>query len=73
MDEKTISDLVSVREAAGLLGLSERQVQQHAANGTIPARKLGLRAWVFSRADVLRLRGRLPRPGWKPGRPRKSA
>jgi len=72
MGRKTTSEveIVGVRGAAEILGLSERQVQQHAKNGTLPGRKLGARAWVFVRADVAALKGKLPKPGWKKGRPR---
>jgi excisionase family DNA binding protein len=59
--------LLSVEEAADMLRLSKRRVQELVARGQLPAIKIG-RTWVIDRADAEAF-DRLP-PG-SPGKPRK--
>lgn len=59
----TPDDLITTAEAAGILGLSERQVRQHAFSGALPGRRLNPRTWVFRRGDVKAFK---PRPVGKP-------
>jgi excisionase family DNA binding protein len=61
-------DLISVPEAAQMLGLSDRRIRALAAAGSLTATRVGPRMWVLERAEVERF-GRLDRPR---GRPRKS-
>lgn len=51
-------DLLSVAEAAALLGVSPRQVRRRALAGTLPGRKLGAgtASYVFRRRDVERVK-----------------
>ena len=58
--------LISVVEAAALLGVTPQRVRQLIDAGRIPARHVG-RAWVIARRDVLAFAA-LPKP--KSGRPR---
>ncbi|MEU3730294.1 helix-turn-helix domain-containing protein [Streptomyces sp. NPDC033538] len=45
-------NLVSVAEAAALLDRSPRTVRHLAANGTIPAHRIGARTWAIDRASL---------------------
>lgn len=63
------AEFIGVSEAAKLLKLAERSVRQHAANGTLAGQRLGERAWLFRRADVLAFR---PRPRGRPVKPTKD-
>ena len=46
-------DILTTKEAAELLRITERTVKVKAAAGEIPARKVG-RGWRFSRTALLR-------------------
>ncbi|MFC9050061.1 helix-turn-helix domain-containing protein [Streptomyces anthocyanicus] len=46
------SPLVPVDEAATLLGCSPRTVQRRAADGTLPAHRIGARTWGIDRASL---------------------
>lgn len=59
-------DILTTREAAELLGLSTRQVCEHAEAGRLAGRKANARLWLFRRADVVAFE---PRP---PGRPKEE-
>ena len=61
-------ELISVVEAAQMLGVSDRRVRALAAAGTLTATRVGPRMWVLERLEVERF-GRLKRPR---GRPRRS-
>jgi molybdopterin-binding protein len=55
-------DLLNVREAAEVLRLHPKRVQQLARAGQLPAVRVG-RKWLFRRGDLERLLGTsLPRP-----------
>jgi hypothetical protein len=46
-------DMLSVEEAAGLLGLDAASVRRHCRRGTLPARLLGANGpWVIRRGAV---------------------
>lgn len=45
-------NLVSVAEAAALLDCSPRTVRHRAANGTIPAHRIGARTWAIDRTAL---------------------
>lgn len=51
VDDRRIPDLVSVTEAAGMLGVTRQAVLLMAGNGHLPGRKVGA-TWVFRRATV---------------------
>jgi excisionase family DNA binding protein len=55
-------DLISQREAADILGISERQVGRHRASGKLPFVKLGDGIVKIHRSHVERLRPAAPRP-----------
>ena len=57
-------------DAAALLGVSRQRVNQLAHNGTIPARHVAGRFWIFRRVDVEAYKARRNVKG---GRPRKRA
>ena len=44
-------EVLTVKQAAALLQLSEEAIRENARRGTIPARKIG--GWRFLRADLL--------------------
>jgi excisionase family DNA binding protein len=50
-DDRRIPDLVSVTEAAEMLGVTRQAVLLMAGNGQLPGRKVGA-TWVFRRAVV---------------------
>ena len=59
-------NLLSAREAAGLLHLNVKRVQQLAREGRLPATRVG-RKWLFPEAELERmLRGKrgVPAGGW---------
>lgn len=56
-------DVLTTAEAATLLGLSARQVCEHAEAGRLPGRKLNPRMWIFRRGDVEQF---VPRPRGRP-------
>jgi hypothetical protein len=58
-------DCIGAAEAAQILGLSLRRVNQLILRGQLPARKI-TRVWVVSRRDLRLVEHRRP-----PGRPRK--
>lgn len=45
-------DLVSVSEAAEILGCTEGRIHQLLRAGTLPGKKLNERAWAINRADI---------------------
>lgn len=49
---KPADDILTTAEAAEVLGLSARQVREHAEAGRLAGRKLNPRTWVFRRGDV---------------------
>ena len=57
-------------DAAALLGVSRQRVNQLAHDGTIPARHVAGRFWIFRRADVEAYKARRNVKG---GRPKKTA
>ncbi len=61
------NDMLSTADAASVLGLSARQVREHAEAGRLTGQKLNPRTWVFRRCDVEAF---APRPR---GRPKKDA
>lgn len=52
-DDPRIPDLVSVVEAATILGITRQAVLQRIEAGWLPARRVG-RAWVMRRVEVER-------------------
>jgi excisionase family DNA binding protein len=62
-------DVLSTAQAAGLLGLSARQVREHAEAGRLRGTKLNPRTWVFRRADVAAF---TPAPRGRPKKTRKK-
>lgn len=56
--------IVSVADAAALLGISDRQVRNLIAGGTLAAIKIG-RDYIIQRADVLAV-PKTRKPGPKP-------
>ncbi len=58
------ADLLTVPQAAKLLGISEPQCYVYVTRGTLPAQKLGGMLWVVWRDDVKAFR--FPRPGRRP-------
>lgn len=73
MAAKTKRDaIVTVREAAAALGISERRVRQLIENGVIHAEKLGRQIWMIPREALSRVRRNRrrnpPRPGRRPKR-----
>jgi excisionase family DNA binding protein len=68
MNEKTSGspqqDVLTLKQAAALLQLSEQHVRDLARRGKIPAGKIG-KSWRFSRRALLRLLGEddWPPPG----------
>ena len=50
--QSPITDIIGAREAAQLLGITQRHITRLAENGEIEARKLG-REWAISRQSVL--------------------
>lgn len=52
VDDVALPDLVGATEAAEILGVSRQRVQQMAAAGTLPSRKVGGKALVFARPTV---------------------
>ncbi len=75
-DKDTMSDTANLHDqdeltggdAAALLGVSRQRVNQLAHDGTIPARHVAGRFWIFRRADVEVYKAQRKR-----GRPRKTA
>lgn len=65
-------DVVTVAEAAAILGITPRAVQKRIEAGHLQAEKITKRLFLLSRSDVEQAReqGRL-HPGPKPGRPRR--
>ena len=47
-----LEDIISAREAAALLGITQRHITRLAENGELDARKLG-REWAISLQSVL--------------------
>ena len=63
-----IAMLLSTKDAAARLGISDRAVRKHIASGALPATLIG-RSHVIDEADLAKFK---PAPvGWKPGRSRK--
>lgn len=62
--------ILTTADVAAILGKSVDAIHKHAAAANI-GRKIG-GAYVFTRAEVNRLRKRIGKPGWKPGRSRKG-
>lgn len=56
-NDARIPDLVSVREAALILGISRQAVLKMIDGGRLPGRKVGTAGWVMRRATVERMRG----------------
>jgi excisionase family DNA binding protein len=68
MTQSLSMELVTVAEAAEIIGLSRVRVRQLVASGTLPAEKVG-RDWLVRRSVAERF-ARKERRG--PGRPRKE-
>jgi excisionase family DNA binding protein len=64
--ENTIKLAVSVREAAAMLGISPRSIQNYIHAKRLPARKIGRRTVILVRALGNFLRTDQPSPGSKP-------
>lgn len=62
---ENLTDRVTTKEAARILGVTDGRVRQMALKGQLRARRFG-RALTFSRSEVESLRGR------KAGRPKKG-
>lgn len=62
------SEMMTAKEAAAMLGVTERAVQWMAKQGRLVGRQIG-RYWVLSRASVV---ARLERVGHGGARPRKA-
>ena len=62
---ENLTDRVTTKEAARILGVTDGRVRQMILKGQLPAKRFG-RALTMSRSDVESLRGR------KPGRPKKG-
>lgn len=56
-NDARIPDLVSVREAALILGISRQAVLKMIDGGRLPGRKVGTAGWVMRRSTVERMRG----------------
>ncbi len=67
--QATLSEFISVPEAAEILGCTEGRVRQLLYEDVIDGRKLNGRAWIISRASV----ERYGRKEITVGRPRVSA
>lgn len=52
MENGIETGLVTVKEAAELLGLSARRVRQFIEEGRLPGQKIG-RQWLLKRSDVI--------------------
>ncbi|GAA1701739.1 helix-turn-helix domain-containing protein [Fodinicola feengrottensis] len=57
-DDSELPDMVTVTEAAALLGKPDRTVRWMINNGLLPARQVGSAGWVIRRAVVDELRER---------------
>ena len=55
--QSPITDIIGEREAAQLLGITQRHITRLAESGEIEARKLG-REWAISRQSVLDYKAR---------------
>lgn len=62
---ENLTNRITTKEAAQILGISDGRVRQMILNGQLPAKRFG-RALTLSRSDVEMLRGR------KVGRPKKG-
>jgi len=62
---ENLTDRVTTKEAARILGVTDGRVRQMILNGQLPAKRFG-RALTLSRSDVESMRGR------KAGRPKKG-
>jgi|SRR5262245_41987112 len=62
---ENLTDRVTTKEAARILGVTDGRVRQMILNGQLPAKRFG-RALTVARSDVESLRGR------KAGRPKKG-
>jgi excisionase family DNA binding protein len=60
--EQTRKIAVSVREAAAMLSISPRTIQNHIRTGTLPVRKIGRRTVIPMRALEAFLRTDQPSP-----------
>src|SRR6266498_3172155 len=58
---ENLSDRVTTKEAARILGVTGGRVRQMILNGQLPAKRFG-RALTLSRSDVESLRGQAGRP-----------
>jgi excisionase family DNA binding protein len=47
-----MGDVIDVKAAARLLGVTPGRVRQYIEGGALPAERLGDRAWMLKRADV---------------------
>lgn len=63
----SIGNLLSVGEAATIIGVSTARVRQMLIAGDLPGKKLNRRAWALYRRDVERFAGKEPP---RTGRPR---
>lgn len=57
---RNLPELMTTRQAAALLGLCEASVRRMAANGSIPAHKVGERLWRIPKRAVLEKMGIAP-------------
>ena len=60
------NEIITVDEAAKILGVTARQVRWYHQHGHLPGRRIGARVLVFARADVEELVNNKPK---KTGRP----
>ena len=69
MPNRQDQDELTGGDAAALLGVSRQRVNQLAYDGTIPARHVAGRFWIFRRSDVEAYKARRNVKG---GRPKKA-
>ena len=68
MEDDVLSQVISAREAARLLGLSQAQVTHLLRHDTMQGKKVG-REWVTTLREVDRYKASNPKPGPKPRMP----
>lgn len=65
VDDDILTQIISAREAAEMLGLSQAQVTYLLRHGTMNGKKIG-REWITTTNAVQLYRSSNPRPGPKP-------
>lgn len=60
LDPARLPELMTTRQASALLGICEASVRRMAANGSIPANKVGEKLWRIPKRAVLEKMGIAP-------------